>query len=80
MTQQWRHNATTEIDGLSDEHKRVLSFIARQMFDRYAPSNALWTNPEVLARTIEQGGMNLLPGAQNAVEGWQRTIAGRKQP
>ncbi|MEM8948678.1 MAG: alpha/beta fold hydrolase [Pseudomonadota bacterium] len=80
MTQQWWHNATTEIDGLSDERERVLSFVARQILDRYAPSNALWTNPEVLARTIEQGGMNLLRGAQNAVEDWQRTIAGRKRP
>jgi polyhydroxyalkanoate synthase len=79
MTQQWWHNATTEIDGLSDERERVLSFIARQMLDRYAPSNALWTNPEVLARTIEQGGMNLLRGAQNAIEDWQRTIAGKKR-
>ncbi|MGI9504162.1 MAG: PHA/PHB synthase family protein [Geminicoccaceae bacterium] len=80
MTQQWWHNATTEIDGLSDERERVLSFIARQMLDRYAPSNALWTNPDVLARTVEQGGMNLLRGVQNAVEDWQRTIAGRARP
>ena len=78
MTQQWWHNAMTEIDGLSDERERVLSFIARQMLDRYAPSNALWTNPEVLARTVEQGGMNLLRGAQNAIEDWQRMIAGKK--
>ena len=78
MTQQWWHNATTEIDGLSDERERVLSFAARQILDRYAPSNALWTNPEVLARTIEQGGMNLLRGAENAIEDWQRMIAGRK--
>ena len=80
MTQQWWHNATTEIDGLSDERERVLSFVARQILDRYAPSNALWTNPEVMKRTLEQGGMNLLRGAQNAIEDWQRTIAGKKRP
>ena len=79
MTQQWWHNATTEIDGLSDERERVLSFVTRQILDRYAPSNGLWTNPEVLARTVEQGGMNLLRGAQNLAEDWQRTIAGRKR-
>ena len=79
LTQQWWHNATTEIDGLSDERERVLSFVARQILDRYAPSNALWTNPEVLTRTLEQGGMNLLRGAQNAVEDLQTTVAGRKQ-
>ena len=79
MHQQWWHNATTEIDGLSDERERLLSFVARQILDRYAPSNALWTNPEVLARTIEQGGVNLLRGAQNAIEDWQRAIAGKKR-
>ncbi|MEZ5934947.1 MAG: alpha/beta fold hydrolase [Alphaproteobacteria bacterium] len=80
MTQQWWHNATTEIDGLSEKRERVLAFVARQILDRYSPSNALFTNPEVLARTMEQGGMNLLRGAQNAVEDWQRSIAGWKRP
>jgi polyhydroxyalkanoate synthase len=79
LTQQWWYNATTEIDGLSDERERAMSFIVRQILDRYAPSNALWSNPDVLARTIEQGGSNLLRGAQNAIEDWQRTVAGRKR-
>ena len=79
LTQQWWYNATTEIDGLSDERERALSFIVRQILDRYAPSNVLWTNPDVLARTVEQGGSNLVRGAQNAIEDWQRTVAGRKR-
>ncbi len=80
LTQQWWHNATTDIDGLSDGRERVIAFVARQMLDRYSPSNGLWTNPDVLQKTLEQGGMNLLRGAQNFVEDWQRTIAGRKAP
>ncbi|MGI9433754.1 MAG: PHA/PHB synthase family protein [Geminicoccaceae bacterium] len=80
LTQQWWHNATTDIDGLSDERERVISFVARQILDRYAPSNGLWTNPEVLQETLEQGGMNLLRGAQNFIEDWQRQVAGRKAP
>ncbi|MGH1478615.1 MAG: PHA/PHB synthase family protein [Geminicoccales bacterium] len=80
LTQQWWHVATTDIDGLSDERERVISFIARQMLDRYSPSNGLWTNPDVLKKTMEQGGMNLLRGAQNLVEDWERQVAGRKAP
>ena len=79
LTQQWWHNATSDIDGLSDERERVIAFIARQMLDRYSPSNGLWTNPEILQKTFEQGGMNLLRGVQNFVEDWQRIIAGRKK-
>jgi polyhydroxyalkanoate synthase len=79
LTQQWWYNATTEVDGLSDEDERVISFVARQMLDRYAPSNIIWTNPEILKATLEQGGMNLFQGAQNLVDDWQRSLAG-KQP
>lgn len=80
LTQQWWHVATTDIDGLSDEHERVIAFVARQVLDRYAPSNGLWTNPDVLQKTLEQGGMNLLRGAQNFIEDWQRQVAGRNAP
>ncbi len=77
LTQQWWHNATTDVDGLSKEDERVVSFMARQMLDRYAPTNFIWSNPEILQATIAQGGANLLQGAQNLAEDWQRTVAGK---
>ena len=78
LTQQWWHNATTEVDGLSAEDERAVSFLARQMLDRYAPSNFIWTNPEIAKATLEQGGANLKQGAQNLFEDWQRAVAGKK--
>lgn len=78
LTQQWWHNATTEIDGLSDEDERAMSFVVRQILDRYAPSNFIWTNPEITRATLEQGGANLMRGAQNLVEDWQSANAGKK--
>ncbi len=78
LHQQWWHNATTGIDGLPEEDERVVAFIARQLLDRYAPSNLPWTNPQVAQATLEEGGMNLLRGVQNIVEDWERALSGRK--
>ena len=78
-TQQWWHNATTGVGGVTRQHERAVSFVARQSLDIFSPSNFLFTNPDLLRRTAEQGGANLLRGAQHFVEDWQRMTA-RKPP
>ncbi|WP_163649770.1 alpha/beta fold hydrolase [Modicisalibacter sp. 'Wilcox'] len=77
LNQQFWHNATTDIDGLSPHTERVVSFIARQMLDRWSPSNLPWINPEITRTTLEQGGMNLVRGWQNAVEDAERRFSTR---
>ena len=78
LTQQWWHNATTEIDGVSAADERAIAFVARQVLDHYAPSNFIGTNPEILKATVAQRGMNLVRGAGNFAEDWQRAVAGKK--
>jgi polyhydroxyalkanoate synthase len=78
LQQQWWHNATTGIDGLAPERQQVLSFVVRQMLDHWAPSNFPWSNPDILDATLSQGGMNLVRGAQNLAEDWQRTLSGHR--
>lgn len=75
LGQQWWYNATTGVPGVSAQHERVLEFTARQMLDMFSPSNFLWTNPEVLQRTVAEGGQNLLRGFQNFTEDAQRLQA-----
>ena len=65
LNQQWWHNATTGVAGVTRQHEDVVEFAARQMLDVFSPSNFALTNPEVLARTTRTGGMNLFRGWQN---------------
>ena len=78
LQQQWWHNATTGIRGVSPRHERVAAFATRQILDIFAPSNFPFTNPEILRRTLTEGGQNFVRGAQNFIEDWERAIAGRK--
>jgi polyhydroxyalkanoate synthase subunit PhaC len=73
--QAWWRTATTGIDGLSPRTEAVVSFAARQMLDAASPANFPGTNPEIVRATLEQGGRNVLQGARNALEDWQRYLA-----
>ncbi|MGO8865498.1 MAG: PHA/PHB synthase family protein [Alphaproteobacteria bacterium] len=77
LTQQWWHNATTGVHGVSRHHEQVVSFATRQLLDIVSPSNFVATNPELLQVTMKQGARNLARGAFNWVEDWERAIAGR---
>jgi polyhydroxyalkanoate synthase len=78
LTQQWWHNATTGMRGVTRQHESMVEFVSRQMLDMFSPSNFLPTNPEVLRHTVSKGGMNLVTGLQNLVEDWERTLSGKK--
>ncbi|MDA4848332.1 PHA/PHB synthase family protein [Hoeflea poritis] len=78
LNQQWWHNATTGVRGVTKQHENVVSFAMRQLLDMASPSNFPMTNPEVLARTREEGGMNLVRGCQYFIEDWQRAVTGGK--
>jgi polyhydroxyalkanoate synthase len=78
LTQQWWHNATTGVDGVEKSHEAVVAFAARQLLDVVSPSNSPLTNPEIAAATLSEGGFNLVRGAQNFLEDWQRAVAGKR--
>jgi polyhydroxyalkanoate synthase len=78
LAQQWLHNATTGVRGVSPHDEAVVTFIGRQLLDIFSPTNFPWTNPEVLRATLEQGGANFFRGALNLLEDWERAVLGRK--
>jgi polyhydroxyalkanoate synthase len=78
LNQQWWHNATTGLRGISKRHEDMVEFGARQILDMVSPSNFPLTNPEILRQTFSKAGMNLVSGFQNLMEDWERAISGKK--
>jgi polyhydroxyalkanoate synthase len=75
LAQRWWEDATTNVRGMSRHHRRLVPFIARQRLDTYAPSNSPLLNPDVLARTADEGGANLARGWNYLVEDVLRAFA-----
>ncbi|ALA18828.1 poly-beta-hydroxybutyrate polymerase [Chelatococcus sp. CO-6] len=77
LQQQWWHNVTREVPGVSPHHEEVVSFAVRQVLDMFSPSNLPLMNPEVLEKTIETAGANYLEGFSNFVEDVTRQATGQ---
>ena len=60
------------VEGLTPKNAQKIDFYARQFVDAMSPSNFLMTNPEVLRKTAETGGENLLRGLNNLLGDLER--------
>jgi polyhydroxyalkanoate synthase len=61
-----------QVDGLDAPTAQKVDFYSRQFIDAMSPSNFLLTNPEVLRRTAETGGENLIKGLNNLLADLER--------
>ena len=59
-------------EGLTPKTSQKVDFYTRQFVDAMSPTNFLMTNPEVLRRTAESGGENLLKGLSNLLADLER--------
>lgn len=59
-------------EGLDARTAQKIDFYTRQFVDAMSPTNFLLTNPEVLRRTAETGGENLLKGLSNLLADLER--------
>jgi len=65
-------DVVTHVDGLDSKTAQKVDFYSRQFVDAMSPSNFLLTNPEVLRKTAETGGENLLKGLNNLLGDLER--------
>ena len=57
-----------EIEGIDDEARQKMRFATKGFVDAMAPSNFALTNPDVMKKTIETRGENLLGGLRNMLD------------
>jgi polyhydroxyalkanoate synthase len=60
--------AGANLDGLPEHEKAKSRFLFKQFVDAMSPSNFALTNPEVLKKTAETGGSNLLKGLEHLLD------------
>ena len=72
LNARWLQQSVGNIQGLSAQEARKLSFFTRQFIDAMAPSNFPATNPEVIRATLESNGDNIVNGLQNFLDDFSK--------
>jgi len=67
-TQAWWQAATETMPGVGQRDAERAQFQVRQALDLFSPSNHPLLNPEIIQRTLETGGRNLIEGSAHFVE------------
>lgn len=77
MAEAWWLRATEDVPGVTRQHGDEVRFMMRQLVDVLSPGNIPWLNPVIVRRTAQEGGLNLLRGAQALVDTIDRQITGK---
>ena len=72
ITSHWAENLVGDAEGLDPETSRKARFYTKQIVNAIAPSNWVFTNPELLRETFASDGENLVRGMQLLAEDIQR--------
>ncbi len=72
LSARYVQDVVSHVDGLEPKTAQKVDFYSRQFVDAMSPSNFLLTNPEVLRKTAETGGENLLRGLTNLLSDLER--------
>ena len=68
LTTQWAHDLVRNAEGLDPHTRKKAEFYVQQITNALAPSNFVFTNPEVLRQTLATSGENLVRGMRMLAE------------
>lgn len=71
LMNRWGEEIVDEIEELEDTQLKKAQFAFRQMMHAFSPSNFAWTNPDVIERTIQMQGLNLVEGTTKFLDDWK---------
>ncbi len=72
LSARYINDVVTKAEGLKPKTAQKVDFYARQFISALSPSNFVLTNPEVLRKTRETGGENLIRGLNNLLGDLER--------
>lgn len=75
LSEQFWHEAVN-IRGVTQHHQLMNHFMVQQLLNIIAPTNSIFTNPEIMSITNSQNGMNLINGFSNFIEDMMPTWCG----
>ena len=76
-TEDWWREATSNVPGLVRDREAEVGFMTRVLIDVFSPSNIPWLNPVIIDETAKAGGYNLVRGAANWLDGFDRMLSGK---
>jgi polyhydroxyalkanoate synthase subunit PhaC len=76
-TEAWWREATSHIPGLERNAQAEVAFMMRALLDVYSPSNTPWLNPLILNKTAKEAGFNLVRGAANWMDDFDRILSSK---
>src|SRR3979411_2504323 len=68
LTTQWAHDLVRDAEGIDPHTRKKAEFYVQQITNALAPSNFVFTNPEVLRETLASNGDNLVRGMKMLAE------------
>jgi polyhydroxyalkanoate synthase subunit PhaC len=72
--QNFFHEASTDVRGVSHHHQTMVEFMLRQLLDMYSPGNFPLLNPEIIAACEREHGENFARGWLNFCDDYRRQI------